>query len=406
MATTGTPQTPRLRIGFFVPWITKGRGGTENVGHMMANAMCQRGHEVVIFTFDDAKGESLWPLEDAIELVHLSEKDDAPADGQMALEVAARSLDLLVGLHMNRTFTRYVRCAWKTGLPIVLSEHIDPRFPNWIGAFPEEERQITFSGATRIHMLVGAFRDTLQPDLHDRIRVVPNTIREPGTLADLAAPKKNRTILTVSRLVPRKNVARLVDAFASLAREFPDWRLRIVGDGSELARLKAQARTLGIARRVTFVGEMPDPYPEYREADLFVTPALFEGFGLTLCEANAHGVPGIGYAVCNGINEQILPGENGFLSSGGQELGSLAEDMRKLMAEDTLRQKMGARARELFLERYSNTVVHDGWEALFIEAASAPLDRTPPSQAALRTVRLWESVHGPLHVISPSAGKH
>ncbi len=80
MAKTGTQDRRRLRIGFFVPWITKGRGGTENVGHMMANAMRQRGHDVTIFTFDDAKGPSCWPLDDGIDLVHLPEADDKQAD--------------------------------------------------------------------------------------------------------------------------------------------------------------------------------------------------------------------------------------------------------------------------------------------------------------------------------------
>ncbi|MEC7764062.1 MAG: glycosyltransferase [Pseudomonadota bacterium] len=406
MAKTGTLDTRRLRIGFFIPWITKGRGGTENVGQMMANAMQARGHQAVIFTFDDAKGASLWPLSDEIELVHLSEAADEPADGQMALEVAARNLDLLVGLHMNATFTRYVRCAWKTGLPIVLSEHIDPRFPDWIGAFPADERQATFSGATLIHILVEAFRDTFHEDFRDKVRVVPNTIREPVELADLAADKTERTILTVSRLVPRKNVDRLIEAFAQVAREFPDWTLRIVGDGAARPPLAKLAKTLGVGRRVTFVGEMSDPYPEYQRADLFVTPSLFEGFGLTLCEANAHGVPGIGYAACNGINEQIVPGENGLLSRGGEDLGTLAADMRTLMADDALRQKMGARARELFLERYANAVVEDGWERVFLEAAAMDEARAKPTQAEIRAVRLWETVHGPLHVETPKAGKY
>ncbi len=71
---------PSMRIGFFVSWITQGKGVTENVGHMMANAMAERGHEVVIFTFDNKAGPSLWPLDDSIELVHLAEANDEVAD--------------------------------------------------------------------------------------------------------------------------------------------------------------------------------------------------------------------------------------------------------------------------------------------------------------------------------------
>jgi hypothetical protein len=51
-----------MRIVFFVPWITQSRGGTENVGHMMANAMVERGHDVHVFTFDDPLMMNAVPL--------------------------------------------------------------------------------------------------------------------------------------------------------------------------------------------------------------------------------------------------------------------------------------------------------------------------------------------------------
>ncbi len=51
-----------MKICFIVPWITKGRGGTENVGQMMASAMAARGHEVDVVTFDDDRELSHWPL--------------------------------------------------------------------------------------------------------------------------------------------------------------------------------------------------------------------------------------------------------------------------------------------------------------------------------------------------------
>ncbi|WP_167620171.1 glycosyltransferase [Paracoccus ravus] len=389
------PEIPRMRIGLFVPWITKGLGGTENVGHQMANAMAERGHEVVIFTFDDQRAAPRWPLAQGIRLVHLSEDEDERADQQMALDVAVHGLDLLVGLHMNRTFTRYIRCARRLGLPIVLSEHIDPRMPNWIGRFDADERAATFFGATLIHVLTDAFRHTLGPLHADRVRVVPNTVRPAKHLAEPGADVALKVLMTVSRLVPRKNVDVLISAFARLAPEFPDWRLRIVGDGPEEASLKALARTAGIADQVDFAGEIADPYPLFETAHLFALPSTVEGFPLVTCEAMAHGLPIVGYALCNGLNQQVVPGVNGVLAKGWQDVPSLAEALRPLMRDAALRRQMGAASAQRFANTYGAERIHDAWEAMFAEAVEIGADSTRPNQRQRMMLALDELVWGP-----------
>lgn len=401
MAKTGTQDRRRLRIGFFVPWITKGRGGTENVGHMMANAMRQRGHEVTIFTFDDAKGPSCWPLDDGIDLLHLPEADDKQADDKMVLAVAAKSLDLLVGLHMNRTFCRYVRCAQKVGVPIVLSEHIDPRFPKWLDVFDPVEREISFAGATLIHLLVEPFRASLHESLHDRIRIVPNTIAPPATMATPGADRSRKSILAVSRLVPRKNVDTLIRAFATLSRAFPDWTLDIVGGGSMTGALKKQIRSLGLGSRVVLHGETSDPYPFFAAADIFAIPSFLEGFPMTVCEAMAHGLPVVGFETCNGVNTQVVHGETGMLADGVDPVASLAGALRPLMDDGDLRKRMGEAGQERYAGNYSNEVVFAMWEDLFYEAFDIGPVAPAPSRDEIVRLKLWEMVWGTAEVDTP-----
>ena len=90
----------KLNIVFFVPWITKGRGGTENVGQMMANAMAARGHRVGIFTFDDDRAPSRWPLRPEINLHYLTEKNSQENDMQimMVAQLASRRRGLFTAL--------------------------------------------------------------------------------------------------------------------------------------------------------------------------------------------------------------------------------------------------------------------------------------------------------------------
>ncbi|QDY70410.1 glycosyltransferase [Qingshengfaniella alkalisoli] len=391
------PAIPSMRLGFFVPWITKSRGGTENVGHMMANAMAARGHDVVIFTFDDARGRPVWPLDPAIRLVHLPEGANARVDDQMAMIVAAEGRELLVGLHMNRTFSRYVRCAHRLGLPIVLSEHIDPRMPDWIGTFSAEEREIAFFGATLIHLLTEGFRQTLGKSHQDRIRVVPNTVRDTDKRADPGA-EGVKYLLCVARLVPRKNVRVLIEAFAQVAGDHPDWMLRIVGDGSERAALAERAEGLGLGDRIEFLGEVDDPYPLYASAHAFVLPSTLEGFPMVTCEAMAHGLPLVGYAVCSGVNEQIVPGENGFLASGGRQVGSLGEELHRIMADAGLRAQMGRASRLRYERLYSQEVIAKAWEEMFAEALERGPVRVRAGQRELLNVRLAELVGDPLRI--------
>lgn len=389
------PALAPMSIGFFVPWITMGKGGTENVGQMMANAMARRGHQVTIFTFDDKRAPSRWPLDDRIALVHLPEADDEPADHHMAVEVASRNLDLLVGLHMNRTMLRYVRCAHRVGLPLVLSEHIDPRFPNWVGAFSPDERDIAMAGATLIHLLVDDFIQTLPKPLRDKARVIPNTIPEPTALASPGTQKDRRTLLAVARLVPRKNMIRVIQAFAGLAAEFPDWRLQIVGDGPQAPELKAQAEAHRIADRVDFEGEHEDVYPFYAAADLFVIPSLFEGFPLPLCEAMAHGLPAVGFGICGGVRAQIVDHETGLLVDDDEAEG-LSAALRQLMQDSDARTRFGLAARQHFDRFFSNETIHSQWEEMFAEATAISRPGRKPDYATVLAVRLWEQVWGPI----------
>lgn len=388
------PPIASMRLGFFVPWITSGRGGTENVGQMMANAMAQRGHIVTIFTFDDSNRASRWPLDPRISLIHLTEASDEPADHLMAIAVAGQNLDLLIGLHMNRTMLRYVRCAHRVGLPIILSEHIDPRFPQWIGTFSSDERDVAMAGASLIHMLVDDFIETLDPSERGKARVVPNTVPEPAVLSEPGIEKDKYKILAVARLVPRKNMLRVIEAFGRLARDFPTWNLQIVGDGQLRAHLEHQVKSLGLSERVDFAGEQSNVYPFYAGADIFVIPSLFEGFPLTLCEAIAHGLPAVGFSTCGGTKAQIIHQKTGLLCPGIDEAAELEEALRRLMQNRDERARMGLAAQQLFAECFSNAAVHTAWEALFAEAAQMRRALKQPSHAAQMAVRLWDHVWG------------
>lgn len=103
-----------------------------------------------------------------------------------------------------------------------------------------------------------------------------------------------RYLLYVGTLQPRKNLPRLLDAFATVAAEQPDVVLVLAGQRGWLADdLAAQAQRLGVAEQVCFLGYVSDAdLPALLSgATAFVFPSLFEGFGLPILEAQACATP-------------------------------------------------------------------------------------------------------------------
>lgn len=115
--------------------------------------------------------------------------------------------------------------------------------------------------------------------------------------------------LTVRRLAPRMGHDLLLEAFAEVASTLPDARLYVAGDGPLRSDLEAQAASLGIADRTTFLGYVPDEdLPgAYAAADCFVLPTReLEGFGLATLEALASATPVVATPV--GGTVEVLDG--------------------------------------------------------------------------------------------------
>jgi len=97
---------------------------------------------------------------------------------------------------------------------------------------------------------------------------------------------------TVTRLVHAKGVERLLQRFRDIRTRVPEAKLLIVGDGEARRHLEGFAKRLGVAEAVRFAGSVADTRVALSAMDLFVfVPAVQEGFGLSLLEAMASGLP-------------------------------------------------------------------------------------------------------------------
>lgn len=159
--------------------------------------------------------------------------------------------------------------------------------------------------------------------------------------------EKERRLLHVASLVAVKDQAMLLRALARLPDTFT---LDVVGDGPERERLRALARELGVAQRVTFHGAAAHPEMSrfYQQADLHVLPSLHEGFGMVTIEAAAHGLLTVGTAV------GILPDVPALgVSVAVGDDAALAAAIRDLLADTAALRERGQQARRAVEQQFT-----------------------------------------------------
>jgi glycosyltransferase involved in cell wall biosynthesis len=182
-----------------------------------------------------------------------------------------------------------------------------------------------------------------------------------------------QNILYAGVLIPRKGVHHLINAFASVANDFPRARLSIVGHEENkiyAAELKEEVKRLGLDGRVQFVGQVQqaDLAAWMRRVCVFVLPTYSEGLPRVIFEAMAAGLPVVASNV-SGIPDIVQDGVTGFLVQPGDE-EKLVERIRWLLRCPDEARQMGERGRA-FAERFFSIEVYaEGYRQLF-EAAQA-----------------------------------
>ncbi|MFH0873978.1 MAG: glycosyltransferase family 4 protein [Candidatus Komeilibacteria bacterium] len=156
-----------------------------------------------------------------------------------------------------------------------------------------------------------------------------------------------KIILTVSRLVTRKNHAAIIKAVHALGRD--DIQYLIIGQGPELATLQQLTKDLKIAEQVTFLTNVPDDQVPnyYQAADIFILPTLnlgadIEGYGIVYLEAAHFKLPIIA-GQGTSAEEIIQHGHNGLLID-STSLEALTANLKYLLDQPEIRQQLGQAA--------------------------------------------------------------
>jgi glycosyltransferase involved in cell wall biosynthesis len=171
-----------------------------------------------------------------------------------------------------------------------------------------------------------------------------SSVAEPG--GAVPAPAGDPDLVCVTRLVPHKRPHLLLDLAQSLAETRPGLKLHIVGDGPEAPALKAAISARGLDGTVIAHGYVAENVKAalVARADLHLSTSQGEGWGLSVIEAAALGVPTVAYDV-DGLRDAVRDGATGWLVRDGDDLAAVVERALKELDDPAQRERTAAECR-------------------------------------------------------------
>ena len=234
-----------------------------------------------------------------------------------------------------------------------------------------------------------------------RVEAIPNSVPRP---ARHAHDESSRLVVAAGRFEPGKRFDLLVDAFAEVARERPDWRLHLYGDGPCLGSVRDRVERNGLRHNVRLMGTHPAMDEVWAAGAIAVVSSDAESFGMTLVEAMRSGLPVVSTDCPLGPREIIHEGEDGLLVPVGDR-HALAEALLCLINDNERRARMAHTAREA-ARRFDPGAIARRHEALFEEllhrrrsaATNAPT-RTREARAVITYAVTESAFRAARHVV-------
>ena len=346
-------------------------GGIERATLDLAKKKKKNGDDVFIVSYFKDKQEKEFDILSEFDICYLNEQ---PVSIRYAfqkgnlLKKQLRAINPDIVIYVDSLLYFFFRPYISKKYKQIVWEHF-----NYTVTFGKRLRTLSRKLAARFAdacvVLTKADADLWQKRNHCRskIIVVPNPIREDvlnnsNLIKSLEERKKQ--ILCVGRLEFQKNISELIDIWAEIEKDFSDWKLVIVGDGSERPLIEDKIRNCGL-KNVELVGQVSDVTPFYAESQILVMTSRFEGLPLALIEGLFFGLSEISYNCPMGPNEIIINKENGYVIE-YEDRKSFVAGLKRLMQDQNLREIFSQKSLELS-SKYTHQVVIQDWVRLFKE---------------------------------------
>jgi GalNAc-alpha-(1->4)-GalNAc-alpha-(1->3)-diNAcBac-PP-undecaprenol alpha-1,4-N-acetyl-D-galactosaminyltransferase len=366
-----------------------GGGGAERVCVNLANAWVERGHQVTILTVSQNSTTPAYELDARVQRRDVGwprrprhEELNANAIAPIlrglhqvgCLQQLTQHINLFVMLryailaqtpdvvisHLDITNLRVLAAMHETNVPVIVCEHTDSTRVN-IGSWISIRAALYPCSYAVVTPHAESAQWLAKYDVS--VVLISNPLVPPPATRE-ECPKDRHRIVSLTRLADEKRPELLVRAFASIACDFPEWDLDIYGDGHLRAMIASLIEKLA-PQRIHLCGFTRDPYEVLRNADLFVSTSWVEGFGNSIWEALACGVPVVATEAGSAVRTLLRDGIDGVIVS-GDSVESLARSLAALMRDEPRRKAMAGRAAEV-VNRYPLEGSLSAWDKLLNE---------------------------------------
>lgn len=201
---------------------------------------------------------------------------------------------------------------------------------------------------------------------NSKFYVIPNTLSFDDFLQYSEIRNKKKQVLVVSRLEEnQKRISLAIKIWSEIEKnmKFNDWTFKIVGDGPDRKKYEELVRDLNL-KRVGFCGRQ-NPKPYYEESSIFMMTSAYEGWGLTLTEAQQFGCVPLAFDTYSSVHDIIDNEKNGYIIE-KYNVNNYVEKLEGLMCNDVLRENMAVQAIES-CKRFELHSIIGQWEALIMK---------------------------------------
>ncbi len=223
--------------------------------------------------------------------------------------------------------------------------------------------QETFEHSSAYLVLCPEYKDELiklldlNPKEAQKVYPIVNTI----TLPESVELKKKKEIVFLGRLsYADKRVDRLVDIWAKVYQDLPEWSLKIYGDGKEEKRLRKQINALGL-ERISLEGFVSKPSEVLQHSAILCQTSTYEGVPMAMIEAQSYGVVPVAFASTSGI--RYVANNNSAVLVEPFDLEQFAQELKTLCLDEPYRRQMQENSL-LKSQAYTNKANEATWEEL------------------------------------------